>query len=316
MSAESRAPILVAYAAGEGGREPVDFGLNASRITGAPATILHITRSGPAVAALAGTPDDSAGSDAQAIKHLRLDIQRRGVAATIDERHSRTVGGGLVSAMQELRPRMIVLGATRRSAVGAAQLGTTIERVIHEASCPVAVVPPGYHRPEGGVQVIGAAFTPTAEGRAALEAAAGLARAGGVRLRAITVLDPKHADDQSPGMLAEQHRDAGPEVAEASQERLQDEAGLRDALARVAEDLDADSDVLFNDPAEGLVAASRHVDLLVMGSRARAPRRAVVLGSVSRKVAERAACPVLVLPRGTEDGARELISHVGAQGTP
>jgi hypothetical protein len=39
-----------------------------------------------------------------------------------------------------------------------------------------------------------------------------------------------------------------------------------------------------------------------------------VFGSVSRKVAEAAACPVLILPRGTAGSADDLVSHVQAAG--
>jgi hypothetical protein len=42
-------------------------------------------------------------------------------------------GGGLAEALKELAPQMIALGVTKRSALGAELLGTTIERVIHEA---------------------------------------------------------------------------------------------------------------------------------------------------------------------------------------
>ena len=47
------------------------------------------------------------------------------------------------------------------------------------------------------------------------------------------------------------------------------------------------------------MAASEHLDLLVMGSRAYGPAHAVLLGGVSRRVIAGAACPVVVLPRGT-----------------
>ena len=61
-----------------------------------------------------------------------------------------------------------MLGTTSRGAKGALLLGTTAERVIHLSPCPVAVVPHGYRRPEGGVKVIGAAYTPKPEAEDAL----------------------------------------------------------------------------------------------------------------------------------------------------
>jgi nucleotide-binding universal stress UspA family protein len=69
-------------------------------------------------------------------------------------------------------------------------------------------------------------------------------------------------------------------------------------LPREDLDLDSELDILFNDPVEGLLAAARHVDLLVMGSRGRGPVRAAILGSVSHSVSRQAPCPVVILPRG------------------
>ncbi len=184
--------------------------------------------------------------------------------------------------------------------------------MIHEAACPIAVVPNGYGAPADGVRIIGAAFTPTTEGREALHAAATLARAGGVRLRAILVLDPAHAHEGA-GLMAGQHHETPPEVGEAARKRIDAEAGLRAAVAEVAEGIDSEVDVLVNEPADGLVAASGSVDLLVMGSRALGPKRAVVMGSVSRKVVDRAACPVLVLPRGADAKSAALLADAEAQ---
>ena len=69
-------------------------------------------------------------------------------------------------------------------------------------------------------------------------------------------------------------------------------------------------DVLFQDPADGLEAASKRVDLLVMGSRAYGPARAVMLGGVSRRVTASAGSPVLVLPRGAEADIETLLAGV------
>ena len=162
----------------------------------------------------------------------------------------------------------------------------------------VTVMPEEYEPPAAGMQTIGAAFAPTPEGREALRVAAVLARAGSARLRAITVLDPKRAEEQSPGLLAGVHGDVDPAEAPAARHRLREEAELREALDGVGQAVDSEVDVLFNDPVDGLLAAARHVDLLVMGSRGRGPLRAAILGSVSHSVARKAPCPVLILPRG------------------
>lgn len=133
-------------------------------------------------------------------------------------------------------------------------------------------------------------------------------------MRALAVLDPKFVAQQGQGILSEQHHDVDAGQADQSQHGMAEQLGLKEALAEVAGGVDAEMDVLYNEPADGLIAASRHVDLLVMGSRAQGPRRAAVFGSVSRKVAEESACPVLILPRGTAGSTDDLVSHVQAAG--
>jgi nucleotide-binding universal stress UspA family protein len=313
-ASDPQAPILVAYSSSKSGRAPVEFGIAASQVTGAHLTILTIRHGGPMVDRYAGETGDLGGDDAQAVEHLRIDLKRRGITADVVERESRSTAGGMKDAIDEIGPAMIVLGATKRGAVGAAVLGSTIERVVHEAACPVAVVPHDYARPEGGVQIIGAAYMPTDEGREALRVAAGLARNAGVKLRALAVLDPKLAAQQGQGLLSEQHHDVDPAQSGRFQHGMAEQLGLKEALAEVAGGVDAEMDVLYNEPADGLIAASRHVDLLVMGSRAHGPRRAAVFGSVSRKVAEESACPVIILPRGTAGSTDDLVSGVQSAG--
>ena len=310
---ESRAPIVAAFDPRSAAREPVDFGIAASAFTGSPLVIVAVHPGSAMVKWFGGDVDDAAGDSARAIEHLRLDLERRGVKADVRGMEARTAAGGLEHAMGDLEPGLVVVGATTRGAASAALIGSTAERVVHASRCPVAVVPQGYERPAEGIRTIGVAFAPTPEGREALHIAGMLARTRGARLRAIAVLDPKTVDDQSQSMLSAQHHEAGAEEGTRARQRLDTEAGLRAAVAEAAPGVaDTDVDLLTQDPAEGLVAASRHVDVLVMGSRARGPKRAVLLGSVSRKVTEHASCPVLVIPRGAEGAAEGLLADTGA----
>ncbi|MEO8687762.1 MAG: universal stress protein [Solirubrobacteraceae bacterium] len=54
--------------------------------------------------------------------------------------------------------------------------------------------------------------------------------------------------------------------------------------------------------ARELIGISGLVDLLVIGSRAYGPLRAVLLGGVSGKVIRSASCPVIVIPNGAQSG--------------
>jgi nucleotide-binding universal stress UspA family protein len=291
----TRAPVVAAFDAAAGVREPVEFGIAASDVTGAPLIIAVV----------------HTGDEASSLEQLRADLQQRGLEEVeIRTFEDRTAARGLARALDEVQPALIVLGSSKRSAIGSVFVGTTAERVIHASSCPVAVVPKGYARPEGGVKVIGAAYSPSDEGREALHAAASLARAGGARVRAIMVLDPSHAGEQSSSMMAEQHHITSPSEGDAAVHRLSDEAELNEVVAKLG--VDAETDVLVADAADGLVAASQNVDLLIMGSRGLGPKRAVLLGSVSRKVAERSACPVVILPRGATDKTEALLADAEA----
>jgi nucleotide-binding universal stress UspA family protein len=309
----SRAPIVAAFSPDTAAREPLEFGHAASQVTGAPLVIVTVKSGGPVMHRMAGGEVPDADVD-RTIEHLRQGLMRRGlhdVEVRIFE--DNTAARGLARALDELNPELIVVGSTRRGNVGSVLLGTTAERLIHASSCPVAVVPNGYERPEAGVQVVGAAYTPTPEGREALHAAATLARARGAKVRAILVVDPDHAHEGSGGLMAAQHRDTAPAETEAARGRLAADDDLRAAIAELADGVDVEADVLVNEPADGLVAASENVDLLIMGSRGLGPKRAVLLGSVSRKVVDRAACPVLVLPRGATAKSEALLADAEAQ---
>jgi nucleotide-binding universal stress UspA family protein len=312
--ADTIAPVIAAFAPTKSSREPIEFGLAASRVTGAPLIVVYVHRGGPMVTWFGGDVDDSVGDDARALDNLRKDFEREHTRATIEVVQERTVGGGLLKAIEERKPQLVVLGSSTRGKVGHVLLGGTSERVIHDATCPVAVVPHGYKRPENGMQIIGAAFSTSPEGREALEAAVTMARRGGVRLRAITVLEGD-VERQTSGMMAEQHRETDARAGQEARERMDQESALRSAIAELAPDMDVDVDVLAQEPAEGLIAASRHVDMIVMGSRARGPKRSVVLGSVARAVAGGAACPVLILPRGASEMTNQLAASIQAPGT-
>ena len=303
----AHAPIIAAFDPDSASRAPVEFGLAASRVTGAPLVVVAVLKGARRGG---GAGENGHGT----VERLRLDLEGGDVAADVREFEGDTAAEGLERAMRELEPELVVVGSTRRSAAGSMLVGTTAERVLHASRCPVAVVPQRYEAPAEGVRMVGVAFSPTPEGRDALHAAAGLARSRHVGLRAITVLNPKHAGEQSSGMLARQHHDTGPAEDEHARERLSAEAAFRHAVAETASGLDVDFDVLAQDPADGLVAAAAHVDMLVMGSRAYGPKRAVLLGSVSRRVMERATCPVLIIPRGTAEATATLLADAESQG--
>src|SRR6187200_2047541 len=90
QQSEARAPILAAFSPSAPAREPVEFGLAASRLTGAPLVVIAVRHSGAVVSPIAGDIDDAPDAD-RTMEHLRLDLQRRGLReVAVEEVKART----------------------------------------------------------------------------------------------------------------------------------------------------------------------------------------------------------------------------------
>ena len=90
--------------------------------------------------------------------------------------------------------------------------------------------------------------------------------------------------------------------------RVKAEQALRAAVAGLGDDVAVETDAFVGDAAEILIELSELFDLLVCGSRGYGPLRAVMLGSVSRRVAGASRCPVIVLPRGAKASLEALVA--------
>ncbi|MFI5053342.1 MAG: universal stress protein [Acidimicrobiia bacterium] len=131
--------------------------------------------------------------------------------------------------------------------------------------------------------------------RTALDWAARQAARTGSRLRVVHVYEVNVAwiDGYNPDLaLWERH---ARETAEAT-------------AARVAEDVlgnfDADSvdvQAIEGDPAQVLHDEAHDAALVVVGSRGRGGFRGLLLGSVSQRLAQRAPCPVVIVPSPGDD---------------
>lgn len=84
------------------------------------------------------------------------------------------------------------------------------------------------------------------------------------------------------------------------------------AVHRESPDLEITAELMGDRPADVLIAASAEASLLVVGSRGRGGFSSLLLGSVSRKVAAAATCPVAVV-RGASWTSGPIV--VGIDGT-
>ena len=181
----------------------------------------------------------------------------------------------------------IVIGSPHRGALGQVMIGSVANSLLNGAPADVAVAPRGYADAEHAApRTIAVGYDGSPESRAALRHAEAIAHRSSAKLVILTTVRPAVA----PPMMV-------PAIA-APQSPPEPEAMLREALESVDSVLPAECARLDGDPAMELVRACEEgVDLLVVGSRGYGPLKRVLLGSVSRQVAQKASCPVLVAKR-------------------
>src|SRR3954468_4210301 len=302
-------PILVGYDAQTSDRAPALFGVSAARFTGAPLI----------VATVAAAPPDSDGSGAAeleedlladasaALAQVGAELEPEGVAIECRQLQSTSASRALYEAAESQDAGLLVVGSTRRGAVGRILPGSTAERLMHGAPCAITVVPHDW-KPRGRIATVGVAYVHSAEGQEALRTAHSLARKAGATLRVLTVARAGFAGyGETQGRTVEQPGLEDEDVQ--GQHRVHAEEEARDPGTARGDDVPVEVDAFLEDPADTLIRVSENLDILVCGSRGYGPLRAVVLGGVSRRVAAEAHCPVIVLPRGVESPLDALMSE-------
>jgi nucleotide-binding universal stress UspA family protein len=191
----------------------------------------------------------------------------------------------------EAHAALIVVGSSHAGLLGRLHPGSTAERLLRGSPCPVALAPQGHRLRPQAVNRVSVGYDGTPEATRALAAAALVAPALGASLRVIRVFTPDWT--VSSASLAGDMR-----VAPAAEEAARDE--LERAVAVLPKAVRAEAVFLHGDPAAELAGESAVADLMVVGSRGYGPRRAVLLGGVSGRVAYSAACPLLILPHGDD----------------
>lgn len=196
---------------------------------------------------------------------------------------------------------LIVVGSRPSGELGHLTAGASGRQALQGAPCAVAVAPAGFAGTDGSLAPLGVGFDGSAEARLALASAAGVASTLDGELRVISVLTrptpahPMFAFAGYRGYL----------------EELRDQAHSR--LLEVLEALPVPPEmaplVIEGEPAEVLVDHSHELGLMVVGSRAYGPLRRVLLGSVSDALLDRAACPVMIVPRGVEHPFGAVVLH-------
>jgi len=290
-------PIIVGYDPMTSDRAPINFGVAAARFTGAPLIVASASAAGDRPDA--GQQDEDLVVDAsEALDQARRELEPEGIPVECRELANTSAARALHETSEAEDAGLLVVGSTRRGPVGRVIPGSTAERLMHGAPCPIAIVPPGWEA-GAGLKTIGVAFVDTDEGREALRGAHALARRAGASLRVLTAVKAGLAMyGETEARTAEQR---GRDFEEVEGElRVRAEDALRRATQALDGDVAVEVDAFVEDPADVLVRVSENLDLLICGSRGYGPLRAVLLGGVSRRLTAEARCPVIVLPRGVE----------------
>ncbi|MGK5681734.1 universal stress protein [Actinoplanes sp. URMC 104] len=214
------------------------------------------------------------------LEDVRGEVDYRMVASS-------SAAHGLHDLAEETGAALLVIGSGRHATKERLAAGSTADRLLAGAACPVAIAPAGLPTPTGQRR-IGVAYVDTPDGRAALTAAAEVARRTGDTLRLYTVV--AEADATLPFLIGQ---DAERAFLETARETY--ESSLRRAAESVP-GVTAEWQVVAGDVVDTL-ADLDEVDVLFCGSRGYGPARRVLLGGVSTRLVRRACRPVVVVPR-------------------
>jgi nucleotide-binding universal stress UspA family protein len=274
------------------GLDDRDGGLDAlelARVLGgegdASALVVYVLHPGP----LAMDYAQISGAEAEAAEPLFAAAREQLGALELE---TRAYGGGSPAGILTMLAEReefdaIVVGSPHRGVFGRVMIGSVATSLLNGAPTDVAVAPKGYattaHDPP---RTIAVGYDGTPEAKVALRHAEAVAKRSNAKLEILTVVVPAVA---APAMVPGIYTPQRP---------LEPEQVMREGLGSVDSSLAAEPIRLDGDPALELSrACDRDVDLLVVGSRGYGPMARVLLGSVSRHLAHKASCPVLVARR-------------------
>jgi nucleotide-binding universal stress UspA family protein len=217
----------------------------------------------------------------------RLVAPGRSVATQIVQ--GRTANS-IVDAARAAGADLIVLGSHGRGALGSAVLGSVAAEVVEYATTPVLVVRAA---PISRLVLADDGSSSAAAARALLGRMPGFR---GLSVRVVSV------SEHQPGWFGWLQPEAAAEI-QGLEEAIQADFKKHESIAAATADelsaagLVADGVAPVGDPGTEIVraAATFGADLIVMGTRGQTGFERLLLGSVARKVLQRAHCSVLVV---------------------
>lgn len=274
--------FLVGFDGDDGGRDALELTRVLADAFGADVLVVIVIPYGPLPVSAVGLQTGHIPAVEPKLAEARsrldgLDVETRAFGGG-------TPAGVLTDVAESEDCDLLVVGSPHRGPVGRALIGSTASSLLAGAPCALVVAPRAYaaerHEP---FELIGVAYDGTSEAKVALRRAERTAVAFGARLRVMTVVAPPIA----VGVLGY----LPPEPPDP-------DAVVEWAMGSIDPELEAESELLHGPPGKTLAGAcGSEVDLVVAGSRGYGPVMRVLLGSVTRRLIQDAACPVMIVPR-------------------
>jgi nucleotide-binding universal stress UspA family protein len=125
--------VLTGYVPTPVGEAALDAALEEARLRNLPLVVLNSTNS-------EGIGDERFADDEAAAK-LRARLQESGVEFRLLRTHgTREPADVIVNTAQEMAAHLIVIGLRRRTPIGKLLMGSTAQRILLDAHCPVLAV--------------------------------------------------------------------------------------------------------------------------------------------------------------------------------
>jgi nucleotide-binding universal stress UspA family protein len=189
---------------------------------------------------------------------------------------------------------LLVVGSSRHGPEGHVRIGKRVRQLLCHFECPLAIAPRGYQaKRDAKFARIGVGYDGSPESVAALELAAAIALEAWAEIHVCGIVDDRMPSVGFGILWVGGTAGAWKEIVQEQVDLLRDRA--LDAVKNVGSRVEVVAEP--GRPADGLLALSRGVDLLVIGSRRWGPAARVLLGSTGEAVLHDAACPVLTVPR-------------------
>lgn len=290
--------VLIGTSLGDESDQVVRGGLAVARAAGGRVYLVHSTGMEPLLVSPESgfSPDLVQEQTAWAEEKLRQQIQRLGITGS-ELAGSVVLSGAPHRALTETARTagadLIVVGATGSGPLAAELLGSTADRVLRKATCPVLVVRGELPVPPRRV-LAPVDLSPTSANafRCGLDLLAQIARSGEVEVRsiyALSFLDALALQREKPG---------APEVSLEQVERAEAEELRRFVAENVtATSFGVETAVLPGEARFEILQelSERPADLVMLGTHGRGGMDRLLLGSVASTVARKAPCSVLLI---------------------